>query len=143
MPLALEPLHPMYAANRSVLNTIAQALALCDVADPRRTGMLGVAIDVYHCWWDPCLHASIALSGHTNRILAYHVSDWLYETKDLLLDRGMMGDGVVDLPDLRRQVESAGYKGLTEVEIFSAENWWRRDIDEVLLTCAERLQSVC
>jgi len=143
VPLALEPLHPMYAANRSVLNTIAQALALCDVADPQQTGMLGIAIDIYHCWWDPSLHASIALAGEAGRILAYHVSDWLHNTTDLLLDRGMMGDGVVDLPNLRRRVECAGYDGMTEVEIFSSENWWRRDIDEVLIKCAERLETVC
>jgi sugar phosphate isomerase/epimerase len=143
VPLALEPLHPMYAANRSVLNTIAQALELCERVDPDRTGMLGIAIDIYHCWWDPCLHASIAAAGAAGRILAYHVSDWLHDTSDMLLDRGMMGDGVVDLPDLRKRVESAGYSGLVEVEIFSARNWWRRDIDETLITCAERLQTVC
>ncbi|SMG22599.1 sugar phosphate isomerase/epimerase family protein [Paraburkholderia susongensis] len=143
VPLALEPLHPMYAADRAVLNTLAQALDICDALDPGRTGFLGVAVDVYHCWWDPALQASIASAGNAGRILAYHVCDWLRETRDLLLDRGMMGDGVVDLAAMRESVERAGYDGLVEVEIFSKENWWRRDPDEVLRICAERLQSVC
>jgi sugar phosphate isomerase/epimerase len=143
VPLALEPLHPMYAANRSVLNTIEQALDLCKVADPHHTGLLGLAIDIYHCWWDPRLHASIEAAGADDRILAYHVSDWLHDTKDMLLDRGMMGDGIVDLRDFGDRVKRAGYVGFTEVEIFSAQNWWCRDIDEVLNVCAERLQTVC
>jgi sugar phosphate isomerase/epimerase len=141
--LALEPLHPMYAADRAVLNTLAQALDICDALDRERSGFLGVAVDAYHCWWDPALHASIAAAGQANRMFAYHVCDWLRETRDLLLDRGMMGDGVVDLPAMRESVERAGYEGLVEVEIFSKENWWRRDPDEVLRICAERLQTVC
>lgn len=143
VPLALEPLHPMYAADRAVLNTLAQAVQICETVDPDRCGFLGVAVDVYHCWWDPALHASIEAAGHANRILAYHVCDWLRETRDLLVDRGMMGDGVVDLPAIRESVESAGYEGLVEVEIFSKENWWLRDPDEVLRMCAQRLQTVC
>ncbi|SAL29219.1 sugar phosphate isomerase/epimerase family protein [Caballeronia humi] len=144
VPLALEPLHPMYAANRSVLNTIAQALEMCERIDPQgASGALGVAIDIYHCWWDPHLLQSIGAAGKARRILAYHVSDWLRETSDMLLDRGMMGDGVVDLRALRGCVEAAGFKEHVEVEIFSARNWWRRDPDEVLLTCARRLQDVC
>lgn len=143
VPMALEPLHPMYAADRAVINTLAQALALCEEVDPSQSGFLGVAIDAYHCWWDPDLYASIAVAGGARRILAYHVCDWLRDTRDLLLDRGMMGDGVVDLPGLRKQVERAGYTGLVEVEIFSRNNWWCRDPDEVLRICAERLQTVC
>ncbi|SAK93673.1 sugar phosphate isomerase/epimerase family protein [Caballeronia ptereochthonis] len=143
VPLALEPLHPMYAADRAVLNTLAQAVDICEALDPGGSGFLGVAVDVYHCWWDPALQASIAAAGGADRILAYHVCDWLRETRDLLLDRGMMGDGVVDLSAMREGVEGAGYDGLVEVEIFSKENWWRRDPDEVLRVCAERLQTVC
>jgi sugar phosphate isomerase/epimerase len=143
VPLALEPLHPMYAADRAVINTLAQALDICAELDPDHAGNLGVALDIYHCWWDPALRASIARAGQDDRLLAFHVCDWLRETRDLLLDRGMMGDGVVDLSDIRRRVEHAGYDGLVEVEIFSKENWWRRDPDEVLRICAERLQSVC
>ncbi|MFM0521460.1 sugar phosphate isomerase/epimerase [Caballeronia jiangsuensis] len=143
VPLALEPLHPMYAADRAVLNTLAQALDICAELDPGHEGHLGVAVDVYHCWWDPALRASIARAGQDDRLLAFHVCDWLRDTRDLLLDRGMMGDGVVDLPDIRRSVEQAGYDGLVEVEIFSKENWWRRDPGEVLRMCADRLQTVC
>ncbi|SAK95925.1 AP endonuclease, family 2 domain protein [Caballeronia pedi] len=143
VPLALEPLHPMYAADRAVINTLAQALDICAELDPEHAGNLGVALDVYHCWWDPALRASIARAGQDERLLAFHVCDWLRETRDLLLDRGMMGDGVVDLSGIRRSVEHAGYDGLVEVEIFSKENWWRRDPDDVLRICAERLQNVC
>lgn len=143
VPLALEPLHPVYAANRSVLNTLGQALQWCDDIDPDQSGYLGVAIDAYHCWWDPDLAQGIASAGKTKRILAYHVCDWLHDTQDVLLDRGMMGDGVIDLPDLRRLVEAAGYAGAVEVEIFSKENWWKRDAEEVLTLCANRLQTVC
>ena len=77
------------------------------------------------------------------KILAHHICDWLLSTKDMLLDRGMMGDGVIDLPDLRRMVETAGFLGPQEVEIFSAENWWKRPGDEVLRTCIERYNTVC
>lgn len=131
--LALEPLHPMYAADRCVVNTLAHALDLCDELGEG----LGVAVDAYHVWWDPDLAARIARAGE--RILAFHVCDWLVPTKDLLLDRGMMGDGVIDLPGMRAMVEAAGYDGLIEVEIFSAENWWKRPGDEVVKTCVERL----
>jgi sugar phosphate isomerase/epimerase len=142
VPLALEPLHPMYAADRAVLNTLAQALDICAELDPGHAGHLGVAVDIYHCWWDPALRASIARAGQDERLLAFHVCDWLRDTRDLLMDRGMMGDGVVDLSGMRRRVEQAGYAGLVEVEIFSKENWWRRDPDEVLRVCADRLQTM-
>ena len=89
----------------------------------------GVVIDAYHLWWDPDLEAQIARAK--GRILAHHICDWLVPTKDMLLDRGMMGDGVIDLPGLRRMVEAAGFHGYQEVEIFSAENWWKRPGDEV------------
>jgi sugar phosphate isomerase/epimerase len=102
---------------------------------------LGVAVDAYHVWWDPDLEAQIARAG--SRILGYHVCDWLTPTRDMLLDRGMMGDGVVDLPYLRSLVEKAGYKGCIEVEIFSAENWWKKPGDEVIRTCIERYRTVC
>jgi sugar phosphate isomerase/epimerase len=93
MPLAIEPLHPMYAADRACVNTLEQALDLCDMLGDG----VGVAIDVYHVWWDPRLYAQIARAGRDGRILAHHVCDWLVPTRDLLLDRGMMGDGVIDL----------------------------------------------
>jgi sugar phosphate isomerase/epimerase len=141
--LALEPLHPMYCAERSCLSTLEQALDLCDLLDPQCTGVLGVALDVYHTWWDPKLHAGIERAGRDRRLLAYHVSDWLVPTRDLLLDRGMPGDGVIDLPRIREAVEDAGYGGAVEVEIFSRDDWWRRSAQEILSVCAQRLQSVC
>jgi sugar phosphate isomerase/epimerase len=140
MPLAIEPLHPMYAADRACVNTLEQALDLCDVLDPQRSGALGVAVDVYHVWWDPKLEAQIARAG-PDRLLAFHVSDWLVPTRDLLNDRGMMGDGVIDIPRIRAWVEAAGFAGYSEVEIFSAENWWRRAGGEVLDTCIARHRS--
>ncbi|HET8704112.1 sugar phosphate isomerase/epimerase [Castellaniella sp.] len=140
MPLAIEPLHPMQAAERACINTLEQALDLCDELDPERSGMLGVAVDVYHVWWDPKLHAQIRRAG-AKRLLAYHVCDWLAPTRDLLNDRGMMGDGVIELKTIRREMESAGYAGLCEVEIFS-EDWWSRPGEEVLDTCIQRHRSV-
>jgi sugar phosphate isomerase/epimerase len=137
MALAIEPLHPMYAADRACINTLEQALDLCDALDPGRTGVLGVAVDTYHVWWDPKLQAQIQRAGR-ERLLALHVCDWLVPTTDLLNDRGMMGDGVIDLPRLRGWVEAQGYAGYSEVEIFSAANWWQRDGGEVLDTCIER-----
>ena len=141
MPLAIEPLHPMYAADRACVNTLEQALDLCDLLDPQCSGALGVAVDVYHVWWDPKLQAQIARAGR-DRLLAFHVCDWLVPTRDLLNDRGMMGDGVIDIPRIRRWVEEAGFAGYSEVEIFSAENWWKRDGGEVLETCIERHRRV-
>jgi len=137
MPLAIEPLHPMYAAERACVNTMEQALDLCDALDPQRTGALGVAVDVYHVWWDPKLETQIARAGKS-RLLAFHVCDWLVPTRDLLNDRGMMGDGVIDIPRIRGWMEAQGYAGYSEVEIFSAENWWKRDGGEVLDTCIAR-----
>ncbi len=133
VPLAIEPLHPMQAADRACVNTLEQALDLCDALGEG----LGVAVDVYHVWWDPKLEQQIRRAGK-QRILAYHVCDWLVPTRDLLNDRGMMGDGVIDLTRLGGWVEAAGYAGFHEVEIFSERDWWRRDADEVLRTMKER-----
>jgi sugar phosphate isomerase/epimerase len=137
MPLAIEPLHPMYAAERACINTLEQALDLCDALDAQRGGSLGVALDVYHVWWDPKLLAMIERAGR-ERLLALHVCDWLVPTTDLLNDRGMMGDGVIDIPRIRAAVEAQGFVGYSEVEIFSAANWWQRDGGEVLDTCIDR-----
>jgi sugar phosphate isomerase/epimerase len=137
MPLAIEPLHPMYAGDRACINTLAQALDLCDLLGDGT----GIAIDTYHVWWDPELAAQIARAGAGNRILAYHICDWLVPTRDMLTDRGMMGDGIIDLPRIRELVRKAGYRGFTEVEIFSANNWWKRPGDEVLRTCIERFNT--
>ena len=140
MPLAIEPLHPMYAADRACVNTLEQALDICDVLDPARSGALGVAADVYHVWWDPKLEAQIARAGRA-RLLAFHVGDWRLPTRDLLNDRGMIGDGVIDIPRIHGWVEAAGFEGYSEVEIFSALDWWQRDGAEVLDTCIARHRS--
>lgn len=140
MPLAIEPLHPMQAAERACVNTLEQALDLCDALDPDRTGMLGVALDAYHVWWDPKLAGQIERAG-ADRLLAYHVCDWLAPTRDLVNDRGMMGDGVIELAKLRRMVEAAGYAGAVEVELFS-DAWWSCPMEDVIDTCIARFRTV-
>ena len=140
VPIAIEPLHPMYAADRACVNTLDQALDICDALDHPN---LGVAIDVYHVWWDPNLSEAIARAGRGKRIFAHHICDWLVPTTDLLLDRGMMGDGIIDLKAFRREIEAAGYHGPQEVEIFSRDTWWKRPGDEVLAACLDRFATVC
>lgn len=143
VPLALEPLHPMTTADRSCLNTLKQALDWCDELEPNNSGFLGVAIDVYHVWWDQELKAQIERACKNQRVLGYHVSDWLVPTRDLVMDRGMMGDGVIDLRQIRGWLEAGGYRGPVEVEIFSEATWWQRPETEILDTCLERLATVC
>jgi len=109
--LAVEPLHPLYCGDRSVVVTLAQALTLG----------VGVVIDSYHVWWDPQLEASIASSA--GRILGFHLADWLAPPPDPLNGRGMLGDGTIDLRRIRRLVDSAGYEGPIEVEIFNPSVW--------------------
>lgn len=137
--LALEPLHPVYGGDRSCLVTVRDAVDLCEaIGHPA----VGIAVDVYHVWWDTSLAGQLARAGG-QRILGYHLCDWLAETRDVLLDRGMMGDGVADLKSIRSAVEQAGYDGLCEVEIFSANDWWKKPPRDVLQTCIERFRSVC
>jgi sugar phosphate isomerase/epimerase len=132
--IALEPLHPVYAADRSCLTLLSEALDWCDqIGLPN----VGVAIDCYHVWWDPNLARDIARAA--DRILAFHVCDWLVPTLDVLNDRGMMGDGCIEITSIRTQMENAGYAGAVEVEIFSSANWWKREMDETLQVCRERL----
>ena len=140
MPLAIEPLHPMTAADRACINTLEHALDLCDELDPGRSGMLGVACDVYHVWWNYKLEEQIARAGH-KRLLAFHVCDWLTPTRDLLNDRGMMGDGIIEISKIRGWVEAAGFAGYSEVEIFS-DHWWSKPGEEVLDTVIARHKSV-
>lgn len=140
MPIAIEPLHPMYAADRACINTLEQALDVCDLVDPAHSGDIGVAVDLYHVWWDPKLQAQIERAGQ-KRLLAFHVCDWLTPTTDLLNDRGMMGDGVIEIPKARGWVEAQGFSGFSEVEIFSYR-WWELDTDTILRTCIERHRSV-
>jgi sugar phosphate isomerase/epimerase len=115
--LGIEPLHPMMIGERSVVVTLAQALDLAERFDP---GQVGVVVDAYHVWWDPELERQFERAA--GRIVAYHVSDWLVPTLDVLAGRGMMGDGVIDLPRLRELVEAAGYDGPIEVEVINAAN---------------------
>lgn len=139
MPLAIEPLHPMYAADRACVNTLEQANDLCDELGDDG---LGIAVDLYHTWWDPKFFSQLERAGR-KRILGFHICDWLVPTRDLLLDRGMMGDGVIDIRAARQAVEALGYAGAHEVEIFSEHTWWQRDADSVLETCKARHQSHC
>jgi len=140
MPLSIEPLHPAYAADRACVNTTRQALDICDRLDPEITGDIGVALDVYHIWWDPEVLPQIARAGK-KRLHAFHVCDWLVPTRDMLNDRGMMGDGVIDIRALRAAVEAEGFAGYSEIEIFS-DDWWQRPMDDVLQTCIERHRTV-
>lgn len=135
--LALEPLHPMFAGDRSVVVTLAQANAMAEqLASPA----VGVAVDVYHVWWDPAVYAEIARAA--GRILGCHVSDWLVPPPDHLLGRGMPGDGVIEIRKLREAVDGAGYDGPIEVEIFN-QQVWDTPGDEVLATIKDRFQRVC
>jgi sugar phosphate isomerase/epimerase len=118
--LAIEPLHPMYADNRSAINTLAQAN---DLAEELCSSRIGVAVDVYHLWWDPCLEQEIMRCGKNGHLLAFHVCDWKTPTLDLLNDRGLMGEGCIPLKKIRSWVESTGFDGFIEVEIFSLEYW--------------------
>ncbi|BCH27212.1 sugar phosphate isomerase/epimerase family protein [Mesorhizobium sp. L-8-3] len=135
--LALEPLHPMLAADRAVILSLSHANDICDRLGPG----IGVVIDVYHVWWDERLEAEIMRTGAAGRILAFHVNDWLVPTRHILKDRGMMGDGVIDLGGIWRQIEAAGYRGPVEVEIFS-ERWWNEDPDLVLDTAIARCREL-
>ncbi len=137
VPIGLETLHPVICANRSVLSTLGLINDWCDALDA--DDAVGIVIDTYAVWWDPQLETEIARAG--TRIRAFHINDWLPDTQDPRLDRGMMGDGVIDIPAIRRMVEAAGYSGQLEVEIFSKRNWWKRDPDEVVRVVKERFQT--
>lgn len=118
--LAIEPLHPMYADSRSAINTVGQARAVCSQL---RSPWLGVALDVYHVWWDENLEGEIAACGREKALFAFHICDWKTPTADLLNDRGLMGEGCIPIRKIRGWVESAGFTGFNEVEIFSTKRW--------------------
>jgi len=132
--IGLEPLHPMFAADRSVLVTIDQALQLAASYDPAQ---VGVILDVFHIWWDPRVAELIAQAE--GRIFGFHVSDWLVPLPGTFLGRGLMGDGVIDNRSLRRLVELAGYSGPIEVEIMNRA-LWDSDPDSVLAQVVERFE---
>lgn len=119
--LAIEPLHPMYADDRSAVNTMRQANEICDhLGSPAN---LGLAVDVYHVWWDDSLEAQIKITSNKNRLFAFHVCDWKTPTTDLLNDRGLMGEGCIPIRQIKGWVEAAGFRGYSEVEIFSTRYW--------------------
>lgn len=127
--LAIEPLHPMYADDRSAVNTMRQAHEICDALGSPAS--VGIAADVYHIWWDPELKAMIDLAGEKGRLHAYHICDWKTPTADLLNDRGLMGEGCINIPEITQWVDGTGFAGLREVEIFSHKHW-AMDQDEWL-----------
>jgi sugar phosphate isomerase/epimerase len=126
--LAIEPLHPMYADTRSAINTLGQAN---DVAEALNSPWVGVAVDVYHLWWDPALEQEIKRCGQHGNLLAFHICDWNVPTTDMLNDRGLMGEGCIPVPTIRKWVEDAGFNGFNEVEIFS-HKFWKEDQSEFL-----------
>ena len=126
--LAIEPLHPMYADTRSAINTLAQAN---DMAEQINSPYVGVAVDVYHLWWDPSLEQEIKRCGDNDHLLAFHICDWNSPTVDILLDRGLMGDGCIPVNKIRSWVEATGFTGFYEVEIFS-NKYWQQDQTQFL-----------
>ena len=133
--LALEPLHPMYCADRAVISTLEQAL---DLAAPHEPETVGVVVDTFHVWWDPALAGQIARAGAQGRLASYQVSDWkLPIAADPLLSRGMMGDGHIDFAVIGRWVADAGYAGDVEVEIFN-QDIWDADGAQVIATVIDR-----
>jgi sugar phosphate isomerase/epimerase len=118
--LAIEPLHPMYADTRSAINTMKQAN---DMAEELNSPWVGVAMDVYHVWWDPFLEIEIKRCGKNGHLMAFHICDWKVPTSDVLLDRGLMGEGCIPVRQIRSWVEAAGFTGFNEVEIFSTTHW--------------------
>lgn len=136
---ALEPMNPIFAADRGVLSTLGQAL---DLASTYPAATVGVMVDTYHVWWDPALSEQIARAGAEGRIASYQVCDWsLPLAEDALLSRGMMGDGHIDFQPVSSWVAGAGYSGDVEVEIFNAEVW-AQDPDQVAQTMVERYESL-
>jgi sugar phosphate isomerase/epimerase len=130
--LGLEPLHPMYAGDRSVLNSIKVANDLCDELGEGA----GLVPDVYHCWWDPAFEAELRRAG-PERIVSFHYCDWLVPTRNLR-DRGMVGDGVIDIPRIKGWLDDIGYAGPFELEIFSELDWWERPPTETVRVAIER-----
>ncbi len=118
--LAIEPLHPMYAGDRSAINTMEQAN---DMAEAINSDFVGIAVDVYHLWWDKHLQHEIKRSGTQGNLFAFHVCDWNVPTTDFLNDRGLMGDGCIQISEIRGWMEEAGFTGYNEVEIFSDKYW--------------------
>jgi sugar phosphate isomerase/epimerase len=135
--IAVEPLHPMTCATRSVISTVGIANDWCDALGAE--DVYGIAVDTYAVWWDPNLEKELKRAG--KRIIGFHVNDWLPVTLDVRLDRGMMGDGLIDIRGIRKMIEDTGYAGPREVEIFSERDWWTRDPDDVIRIIKARYQT--
>ncbi|MEM1134339.1 MAG: sugar phosphate isomerase/epimerase family protein [Bacteroidota bacterium] len=118
--LSIEPLHPMYADTRSAINTLKQANNLAEAINSPH---VGIAVDVYHLWWDNDLENQIKRCGENNNLFAFHICDWSVPTSDMLLDRGLMGEGCIPLSKIKRWIDSTGFTGYHEVEIFSNKFW--------------------
>ena len=136
--LALEPLHPMVCGHRSVISTLSEANEILDSLDANET--LGIAVDSYALWWDSSLEEQIERSGQ--RLFNFHVSDWLPETRDVRLDRGMPGEGIIDNRLIRSWMEKAGFQGFVEVEILSEFNWWKQEPEVVLQSIVKSLPNL-
>lgn len=126
--LGIEPLHPMYADSRSAVSTMAQSNAICDALNHP---YLGIALDVFHVWWDDQLEEQTRIAGEKDRLFAFHICDWKDQPEDMLNDRGLMGEGVIDIPQIRSWVNASGFSGYEEVEIFS-NKYWAMDQDQYL-----------
>ena len=118
--LAIEPLHPMYADTRSAITSLKQAN---DMAEYFNDETLGIAVDVYHLWFDDGLEEQINRCGRHNNLYAFHICDWKVPTTDMLTDRGLMGEGCIPVKQIRGWMEEAGFSGFNEVEIFSERHW--------------------
>ncbi len=126
--LAIEPLHPMYAADKSCVNRMAEAREICeDLQHPA----VGIAADVYHIWWDPDVESELRRAAEQNTLFGFHICDWRVNTRHLLTDRGLMGDGCIHVAKFRRLVHSLGFEGYHEIEIFN-EEYWAMDQNEYL-----------
>lgn len=132
--LSIEPLHPMYAGDKSCVNRMAEGREICEQLQSK---WLGLAVDVYHVWWDPDLEAEIELAGKQGTLFGFHVCDWRLETRHMLTDRGLIGDGCIDVAGIRELVRAVGFDGLDEVEVFS-EQYWAMDQAEYLTLIGER-----
>jgi sugar phosphate isomerase/epimerase len=137
--LSIEPLHPMYADDRSAVNTMRQAHEVCDALGSHPN--VGIAADVFHIWWDPELKAMIDLAGKTGRLHAYHICDWKTPMADMLNDRGLMGEGCINLKEIGEWVDATGFTGQREVEIFSTR-YWAMDQHEWLKLVIEAYQQM-
>ncbi|WFB37236.1 sugar phosphate isomerase/epimerase [Kiritimatiellota bacterium B12222] len=134
--LSIEPLHPIYAADRSAVNTMAQARRMCEQLNGSGENHVGIALDVYHVWSDDALEQEIIACSQKDWLHAFHICDWKVEQSDTLQDRGLMGEGVIDIKEIRGWMDAANYRGDIEVEVFSTHHW-ARDQHEYLAEILE------